>query len=325
MNDKCKFTNMANLTIDEAREQLEKLRWPNGPACPHCGGLNPYKITGRPDSKRPARKGLYKCKECRSQFTVTVGTIFEDSHIPLNKWLMAISLLCASKKGMSAHQLHRMLGMTYKSAWFMAHRIRYAMQQGPLAEKLTGTIEVDETYVGGKPRKPIKQRVFGEKFYTGRGTKKIPVVALVQRDGTVRSQVMRRLTGRNLRHFVYQNVKKGSHIMTDEFPRYKKLGRYFNHQTVNHGINEYVRGDVHTNTIEGFFGLLKRGINGIYHHVSPVHLPLYLTEFDYRYNMRKVEDDARTRNVFSGIEGKRLLYRKPLRAEEEMAQNRLSY
>jgi transposase-like protein len=310
MNEQCKFTDIANLTEDEAREQLEKLRWPNGPACPHCGGLNPYKIIGKPDSKRPVRKGVYKCRECRKQFTVTVKTIFEDSHIPLNKWLMAVSLMCSSKKGISAHQLHRMLGLTYKSAWFMAHRIRYAMQQKPLAEKLTGIIEVDETYVGGKPRKPIK-RVFGEKMQTGRGTKKIPVVALVQRDGTVKSQVMPRLTGKNLRHFVYQNVGKGSKIMTDEFPRYKKLGRYYNHQTVNHGIKEYVRGEVHTNTIEGFFGLLKRGINGTFHHVSLQHLQRYLTEFDFRYNMRKETDESRTSLAFNGIEGKRLMYRQP--------------
>jgi transposase-like protein len=311
MNKQCKFTDIVNLTEDEAREQLEKLRWPNGVACPHCGGMKPYKLIAKPDSMRPVRKGVYKCGDCRKQFSVTVGTVFEDSHIPLNKWLMAISLLCASKKGMSAHQLHRMLGITYKSAWFMAHRIRYAMMQKPLAEKLTGIIEVDETYVGGKPRKTHKQPVFGEKQYRGRGTKKIPVVALVQRDGTVKSQIMPRITAQKLRHFVYQNVKKGSKIMTDEFPKYKKLARYYNHQTVNHGTKEYVRGDVHTNTVEGFFGLLKRGINGTYHHVSFQHLQRYLTEFDFRYNMRKETDESRTALAFNGIEGRRLFYRQP--------------
>ncbi len=163
MSEQCKFTDIINLTEDEAREQLEKLRWPNGVVCPHCGGLKPYKLTPKADSQKPVRKGVYKCSDCRSQFTVTVKTIFEDSHIPLNKWLMAISLLCASKKGMSAHQLHRMLGITYKSAWFMAHRIRYALEQKPLAEKLSGIIEVDECYIGGKPRKVNKHGAEGFK------------------------------------------------------------------------------------------------------------------------------------------------------------------
>jgi transposase-like protein len=303
---------MANLTVDEAREQLEKLRWPNGPACPHCGGLNPYSIKGKPDSKRPARKGVYKCKECRKQFTVTVGTIFEDSHIPLNKWLMAISLLCSSKKGISAHQLHRMLDMTYKSAWFMAHRIRYAMEQPPLAEKLTGIVEVDETYIGGRPRRTQRDIINNKSSKRGRGTKKIPVVALVQRNGIVKSQVMPRLTGKNLREFVYKNADKGCTIMTDEFGSYKVLRKDFNHQFVKHSMYEYVRGNTHTNTIEGFFGLLKRGINGVYQHVSPKHLHRYLTEFDFRYNMRHIEDGARTHLAFAGIEGKRLLYRDSL-------------
>ncbi len=311
MNEQCKFTDIVNLTEDEAREQLEKLRWPTGVVCPHCGGLKPYKLTPKADSNKPVRKGVYKCADCRSQFTVTVKTIFEDSHIPLNKWLMAISLLCASKKGMSAHQLHRMLGITYKSAWFMAHRIRYAMQQKPLAEKLTGIIEVDECYIGGKPRKANRHVLNGIKSKRGRGSKKIPVVALVQRNGMVKSQVMPMITARKLRKFVYNNVNKNSSVMTDELPYYKKLGRYYNHQSVNHSVCEYVNGDIHTNTIEGFFGLLKRGINGVYHHVSPKHLHRYLTEFDFRYNMRKETDENRTTLAFNGIEGKRLFYRQP--------------
>lgn len=304
MNEKCKFTNMANLTVDEAREQLETLRWPNGPACPHCGGLNPYRIKGKPDSKRPARKGVYKCKGCRKQFTVTVGTIFEDSHIPLNKWLMAVSLMCSSKKGISAHQLHRMLGLTYKSAWFMAHRIRYAMEQPPLAEKLTGIVEVDETYVGGKPRFDINK-----KAKCGRGTKKVPVLALVQRGGIVISRPVRRVTAKNIKRFINENVDKSSTIMSDDFKSYKWVKKEYQHQIVRHSFGEYVRGNAYTNTIEGFFGLLKRGINGVYQHVSPKHLHRYLTEFGFRYNMRHIEDGARTHLAFAGIEGKRLLYR----------------
>jgi len=301
MNKQSKFTDMAKLTVDEARECLEKLRWPSGPACPHCGGMNPYRIKGKPDSKRPARKGVYKCKECRKQFTVTVGTIFEDSHIPLNKWLMAVSLMCSSKKGISAHQLHRMLGLTYKSAWFMAHRIRCAMEQPPLAEKLTGIVEVDETYIGGRRRGP-----------GGRGAlNKTPVVALVQRNGIVKSQPIKRVTAKNLKQFINENVDNTAMIVSDDYKSYKWAGKEYLHKIVRHSFGEYVRGNVHTNTIEGFFGLLKRGLNGIYQHVSPKHLHRYLTEFDFRYNMRHIKDEARTCKAFAGIEGKRLLYREP--------------
>lgn len=169
---------------DKAREMLEQIRWPNGAVCPHCGGVDPYKLTAKPGSKSPVRPGVYKCKACRKQFTVKVGTIFEDSHIALNHWLYAIYQMCASKKGISAHQLHRTLGITYKSAWFMCHRIRYAMIQSPLFEKLAGIVEVDETYVGGKPRKGAKDEN-GEvkKNKRGRGTEKTPVVLAVARDG----------------------------------------------------------------------------------------------------------------------------------------------
>lgn len=176
---------------DKARQLLESLRWPNGPVCPHCQNDGAtkgiYTLTPKPTSKRPSRKGLYKCAACRKQFTVTVGTIFEDSHIPIGKWLMAIFLLCSSKKGMSAHQLHRMLDITYKSAWFMAHRIRFAMGEGPLAELLSGTVEIDETFVGGKGDQRTKH------------LRKTPVVALVQREGKVRTKVVASVTQRNLR------------------------------------------------------------------------------------------------------------------------------
>ena len=297
-----RFTKLIGMDKDEAREYLERLRWPNGPACPHCGGTIIYALQAKPDSKRPVRKGVYKCKECRKQFTVTVGTIFEGSHIPLNKWLTAFSLMCSSKKGISAHQLHRLLGITFKSAWFMAHRIRYAMDEGPFKEKLIGVIEADETYVGGKS--------YGRK-HTGRGTTKSPVAALVQRDGKVKSKHVPRVTSANLREFLWENADKSSTtLMTDEFPVYKLIGHSFKeHKVIKHRLKQYVKGEVHTNTVEGYFSILKRGINGVYQHVSKKHLQRYLYEFDFRYNTRKVDDAERTVAALSQIEGKRLIYK----------------
>ncbi len=212
------------------------------------------------------RKGVLKCRACRRQFTVTVGTIFEDSHIPLERWLMAIHLLCASKKGMSAHQLHRMLGITYKSAWFMAHRIRYAMEQPPLRDKLRGVVEVDETYIGGKPRKgQVRTRQEAGRWKA----EKPMVVALVERDGDVRSISRRTVTEKNLKQVVRDNVEPSARVMTDSFPAYRGLDRYFaEHQAVDHSRQEYRRGDAYTQTVESYFAILKRGINGVYHHVG---------------------------------------------------------
>jgi transposase-like protein len=303
-----KFTDIANLDAEQARKHLEKLRWPNGPVCPHCGSVSVYALKGKADSKHPVRKGVYKCKDCREQFTVTVKTLFEGSHVPLNKWLIAVSMICSSKKGISAHQLHRMLGVTYKTAWFMAHRIRYAMQQ-PAVKKFKGIVEIDETYVGGKPRKSQQDILDGKVFKRGRGTKKAPVVALVQRNGNVKSQVMEKITTKNLKEFVYQNVDKGSTVMTDDYKPYKVLKRDFHHHAVKHTYGEYVRGSAHTNTVEGYFSLLKRGINGVFHHVSKKHLHRYLSEFDFRYNMRKQDDGVIVYMLLNGVEGKRLFYR----------------
>ncbi len=287
---------------DKARDTLERLRWPNGPRCPKCGGVEPYKITPKPSSK--TRKGLWKCRACREQFTVTVGTIFEDSHIPLGKWLMAIHLLCASKKGMSAHQLHRMLGITYKSAWFMAHRIRYAMDRPPLVDKLKGVVEADETYVGGKA-----ENRFGG--HAGRGAlNKTPVLSLVERRGDVRSFPMSRVTGDLLKEIIRYHVHPQAKVMTDDYQPYRGLSQEFaSHETVKHSEKEYVRGDVHTNTAEGYFSLLKRGIIGTYHHVGSRHLWRYLCEFDFRYCQRKVSDGVRAAATVKMIEGKRLTYR----------------
>lgn len=291
---------------DSARLFLENLRWQGEPVCPHCGSINDhYKLEPKTVSKRPARKGLWKCKDCRKQFSVTVGTIFEGSHIPLHTWLYAIYLLCSSKKGMSSHQLHRMLGITYKSAWFLTHRIRFAMgEDGPLAEKMKGIVEVDETYVGGAGRG------LGNKF-KGRGTIKAPVVALVERDGRVKSRYVDRVTGANLKGIIRENVETSATIMTDDFKSYKGLNKeFYAHKVVEHRKKIYSKpGGIHTNTIEGYFSILKRGITGVYQHVGKQHLQNYLSEFDFRYNSRKVSDTERTIMALGGIEGKRLKYR----------------
>jgi transposase-like protein len=288
-----------------ARAWLESHLWPNGPICPHCGVVDgATKIEGK---KHAHRDGLYMCNACRQQFTVTVGTIFERSHVPLNKWLQATFLMCASKKGMSAHQMHRMLQVTYKTAWFMCHRIREAMAEGKLPGPLGGknkVVEVDETYVGGKS-KNRKNHV----------PPKSPVLSLVERDGKVRSRHVVSVNGKNLRDAMVTEIDKASYIMTDDAPMYVGIGQEFaGHGTVNHSAEEYVRAYFwHTNTVEGYFSILKRGIVGVYHHVSPQHLHRYLAEFDFRYNERSalgVEDQERTATALKGIVGKRLTYRR---------------
>jgi transposase-like protein len=288
----------------KAAEYLESIRWPNGPVCPHCS--NDEKHYKLPNKTRR----LWKCAKCRKQFTVTVGTIFESSHIPLHKWLWAFFLVCSSKKGMSAHQLHRMLGITYKSAWFMGHRIRYAMQQPPFTSRLAGVVEVDETYVGGKERNRKRQ---DRQHKTGRGTGKTPVVTLVERGGSVMSERVANVTGQELKGAIRRHVDPSARIVTDSFRSYAGIGKEFaSHETVNHALDEWVRGDVHTNTAENFFSIFKRGIDGVYHHVSEAHLPRYLAEFDFRYNNRianGVNDAERTRRALMGAEGKRLTYR----------------
>lgn len=291
---------------DTAREFIEKLRWPEGAICPHCGVVGEsYRLKAKPESKHPVRPGVWKCGPCRKQFTVRVGSIFEDSHIPLATWLKAIHLLCASKKGMSAHQLHRMLGITYKSAWFMAHRIRYAMSQEPLSGKLKGTVEVDETYVGGKAR-------VGK--HGPRYANKATVVSLVERGGNVRSFHWDPVSAGNLKQAVRENVEADAHVMTDDYRAYRGLKKDFRkHSTIRHSWRQYARREgadvIHTNTVEGFFSLLKRGVIGSYHHVSKHHLHRYLSEFDFRYNARKINDGERALLAIKGASGKRLKYR----------------
>lgn len=291
-----------------ARELLEAQRWPNGPECPLCNQTSTvYRMMKLASSTKPGRPGLLRCRACKKQFTVTTGTVFEDSHIPLSKWLLAIHLICASKKGMSAHQLHRMLGITYKSAWFMAHRLRYAMTDGPLATRLVGVVEADETYIGGRRK--------GRTGKPGPGdVKKTPVVALVERNGRARAFPMERVTGENIQRALVANLHQISttELITDESALYggHKFGR-IPHSTVNHSKKEYVRGHVHTNTVEGFFSLLKRGIFGVFHHVSKEHLARYCDEFAFRYSARKVSDGARADMLVRGAEGKRLTYKQP--------------
>lgn len=292
---------------DKARELLESLLWPKGPVCPHCkndgNGKAIYKLTAKPGSKSQIRKGLYKCGACRKQFTVTVGTILEDSHIPISKWLMTFFILCSSKKAISSHQIHRMLGVTYKTAWFLTHRIRYALApEMPLGKLLEGTVEVDETFVGGKGDARTKL------------SRKTPVVALVQRDGTCHTRVVANVTQKNLKAVIETHVSKDAVINTDDSGAYRgQLKDYKGHHIVNHSAEEYARtnadGSVaHVNSAESFFSLLKRGIIGAFHHVSREHLPKYADEFAFRWTNRKMSDGERTITAIQAATGKRLTY-----------------
>ena len=291
-----RFTNE-----DAAREHLEALRWPEGPFCPHCGSFDATRLEGAKH-----RKGLVQCNDCRQQFTVTVGTLFERSKISLNKWLLCNHLLCASKKGMSAKQIERMLGVTYKTAWFMCHRIREAMNDGATSGPLGGSnkvVEADETYVGGK----AKNRAFRQP------APKKAVVALVEREGRVQSRHVANVTAKEVRELVVTKIDRASHLMTDEAGIYVRMGREFaGHSKVNHSANEYVStgGFKHTNTVENFFSIFKRGVIGTYHHMSEAHLARYCAEFDFRYNNRDVSDFERADEALKGITGKRLTYRR---------------
>jgi transposase-like protein len=286
-----------------AREWFEARIWPDGPFCPHCGSVTVTRLHGKKH-----RSGLFQCNDCREQFTVTVNTVCERSKIPLHKWCMAIYLLNSSKKGMSALQMHRMMGGSYKTAWFMMHRIREAMHEGKLPGGLGGAnqvVEADETYVGGKARNR-KNKV----------PAKTAVLSLVERDGKVRSFPIGNVTAQSLRPIIVSHVNRASYLMTDESTVYPSIGREFSgHGTVNHSAEEYVRAYFwHTNTVEGYFSILKRGIVGVYHWVSEAHLHRYAAEFDFRYNHRIAlgySDMQRTEIAAAGIYGKRLTYRRP--------------
>jgi transposase-like protein len=285
-----------------ARKHLEALRWPTGAVCPHCGGIERNSALNG-DSHRD---GLYFCGDCRSQFSVTVGTVFERSKIPLHKWLMAAHLLSASKKGISSKQIERMLGVTYKTAWFLMHRLREAMKPngGGMFGAGGKVVEADETFIGRKPGRK-KRQGFQHKH---------AVFSLVERNGNVRSWHVPNITAATLKEKLVAHVSKDARLMTDNGGQYRKTRLDFpKHETINHYAGEYARGDVTTNTIEGFFGIFKRGIFGTYQHISAQHLERYTTEFDFRYNNRTsvgVTDSERADNLLKGIGGKRLTYRR---------------
>ena len=302
------LTNRIYNNEEAARDNLESIRWPDGPWCPHCGEAESItRLKGK--SHRP---GLLKCNSCRKPFSVTVGTLFERSKIPLHKWVLATHLLCSSKKGMSSHQLHRMLGVTYKTAWFMSHRIRESMRDTnpqPMGGK-GSAVEVDETFIGrDKTRKPKGQK-------KGRGTWHMnKVLSLVDREtGQVRSMVIKDLTTATIYPIIRQNIRRESRLMTDDASHYKGIGQEFaQHGVVRHSAGQYVQHrdrTIHTQTVEGFFSIFKRGMRGIYQHCGRQHLHRYLAEFDFRYNSRHLEDSERAAKALSQISGKRLTYRR---------------
>jgi transposase-like protein len=300
------FQNTIFVDEGAAREALEQVRWPNGAVCPHCGvtGNGIVKVEGKKQSHRP---GLYYCNHCKGQFTVTVGTVFERSKVPLTKWWMAVYLLNSSKKGVSAHQIHRTLKVTYKTAWFMMHRIREAMRTGGLVPPMGGSgkiVEADETYIGRLEGMP--------KMKTGSAHKNV-VLTLVERGGAARSFHIDSTSIAQVVPILRANIDRETAFMTDEAPIYRGVGKEFaSHDAVNHGAKEYARGNITTNTVEGYYSIFKRGMKGVYQHCSEKHLHRYLAEFDFRYSNRValgVNDGERAILAMKGIEGKRLTYR----------------
>ena len=293
-----------------AVEFIELQRWGTEPKCPHCESADVYKMQDRNGAR--SKRFLWRCRSCGEQYTVRIGTVYEDSRLPLRHWCYAFWRASTSKKGVAALEIQRQCQITYKSALFLMHRIRFAMapDANEPATKLGlngGTVEADETYVGGKPRPgtgPHKR---------GRGTKKTPVFAMVERDGNIRRQVVTDVTGKTLKAALQEAVCPTARIMSDEFGAYVGVGKLFagGHQTVNHGAKEYARGEAHCNTAESSFAILKRGIMGIYHSVSKTHLHRYVSEFDFRWNARKLNDGDRTVLAIRKATGKRLFYRQP--------------
>lgn len=287
---------------------VEAKLWPDGPVCPHCGACK--ERIGELKGKT-TRTGLRKCYACSKPFTVRQGTIFESSHLALHLWLQVIHLMCASKKGISTRQIQRMLDCSMKTAWFLTHRIRKAMKDGGLAP-LGGegkTVEVDETFIGGKEKNQHKSK--RAKTRLGGSWGKETVFSLVERDGRLRSMHVASVTAANLKPLLVAHLDQASKVYTDDAGQYRHMGQVFAHDYVSHSAEEYVRGAVHTNTIEGYFSILKRGITGVYHHVSDAHLHRYLAEFDFRYSNRErlgVNDVARADLALQGVRGKRLTY-----------------
>jgi transposase-like protein len=300
---------------DAAREWFERARWPTGVACVHCGSVRADRMGGKGH-----RAGLFHCPDCRGQFTVRTGHVMESSKVPLTKWALAFHLMTSSKKGISAHQLHRTIKVAYNTAWFMEHRIREAMSNTSLIllGGLGKIVEADETYFGKRetPREPSPQRK-GRPYLKGGnsgGGEKRPIVALVERGGKARAVHMNTVNTKNLRDFIDFNASKDSRLHTDESHLYPAIGTEFaSHETVNHSAKEYARGDVTTNSVEGFFGVFKRGMTGVYQHCGEQHLQRYLDEFTFRYSHRSklgVEDARRAVLAAKGGEGKRLTWRR---------------
>jgi len=293
--------DVGRLTEERARKILEDIRWPEGPECPHCGSKDITRLESDPE--KSTRDGVIQCNGCRKQFTVMVGTIMQGSHITLRQWVQAFHSICSHKKGVSALQLQRNLGLhSYRAAWHLSHRIRAAMEAKSFI--LKGTVEVDETYVGGKPRKEKD----APKSKRGRGTKKAPVMLMVEREGNAISKPIDKVNAKTLKSAIREMVGKESTIMTDEWKSYSGIGKDFEggHKVVNHGIGEFSNGDISTNTAESYFALLKRGVHGTFHHISKKHLGRYCDEFSFRWNHRKVTDGFRTESAIKGIVGKRL-------------------
>jgi transposase-like protein len=299
---------------DAARAHFEAQRWPNGPYCPHCGSTEVVRMMGKKH-----RPGAFNCRGCRKAFSATVGTVFEASKVPLHKWMLANHLMNASKKGISAHQLHRMIHVTYKTAWFMEHRLREAMTT-PNAPPLGGEgkiAESDEAYHGKRETQVPRSRSAAKKL-TKRGlsggAQKRPIFALVERRGKAQVVHMPHVTGKNIRAVMVRNADRKSRLHTDESNLYPAAGTEFaKHETVNHSIKEYARGNVTTNTVEGFFGIFKRGMVGVYQHCGEQHFQRYLDEFTFRFNARTrlgIDDTARASLALLGTVGKRLTYRR---------------
>ena len=310
---------MACADEQSAVEFFESKRWGDTPACPCCGSVDVYQMMDNKTGERQ-KNNRWRCRDCKKQYTVRTGTVFEESRIPLRHWCFAFWRASTSKKGVSALEIHRQTGVSYKSCLFMLNRIRFAMSDsapGPIGEN-RGIVEVDETYVGGKPRhanfhnrpgffdKPDHRKTWHKK--------KQCVLAMVERGGKVKTRPIASVTGRNVQQIMRENIDKSARIATDDSRAYPGCGEYFTsgHLSVNHSKKEYVRGQVHTNTIEGFFSSVKRGLNGIYHSVSKEHLHRYMSEFEFRYNYRDLEDGPRTLMAIKGAEGKRLTYKEPV-------------
>ena len=297
-----------------AYKWVEARVWPEGPVCPHCGGVE--RISAM--KGKSTRIGAYKCYQCRKPFTVKVGTIFESSHIPMKLWLQAIFLMTSSKKGISSNQLHRTLGCTLKTAWFMSHRIREAMREGGLATMGGGgnIVEADETYFGPVAAAKVRDKTTsGRKFTKGGRTgpsNKRAILSLVERGGKIRSFHIQNADKVSVANIVKENVSRETRLHTDESRLYHGADEYFQtHETVKHSIKEYARGDVHVNSAEGFFGIFKRGMRGVYQHCSEKHLHRYLAEYDFRYNHRTAlgtNDEGRAAMALKGAVGKRLTY-----------------